>query len=107
MFNVTLIKNNQQVSTNMTLDEILAHIYREVDIAEVTATEYESTLFVKGVITLTRELLSHQLPDHIKVILDNGGIQLSMFHVMDDYDQLVVSFKFGDITFQNLVDYAE
>lgn len=106
MFNVETIVNNQNVTTTMTLDEILAHVYREIDESEMTGTEYESTLFVKGVVHLNKEMLEQQVPDHVKTVFESSDLQSGLIHLMDDYDQLVMTIKLDGLTLQDVSDYG-
>lgn len=106
MFKVETIVNNQTSNTAMTLDEILAHVYHEIDESEMTGTEYESTLFVKGVVHLNKEMLKQQVPDHVKTVVESSDMQRGLIHLMDDYDQLVLSITLDGLTLQEVSDYG-
>lgn len=107
MFNVEIINNTQNTTTSMTLDEILAYVYQEIDEAAMSGEGYESTLFVKGIIHLDKELLEQQVPDHIKTILDNSDLQSGLTHLMDDYDQLVMTIKLDGISLRDAIYYTK
>lgn len=107
MFQVETIVDNLPTINNMTLDEILECVYREIDEAEMMDVEYESTIFVKGIVHINERMLKQQVPDHVKAVLNNSDLQSGLIHLMDDYDQLVVTIKLDNLSLQTAIDYTK
>lgn len=107
MFQVETIIDNLSTIINMTLDEILECVYREIDEAEMMGVEYESTIFVKGIVHVNKNLLTQQVPDHVKAVLNNSDLRSRLIHLMDDYDQLVVTIKLDGLSLQEAINYGK